>query len=123
MPQTKWNQPDLPPSADTLESLSAMNLEQWIEALKSSDRLFNKTMAIEVWAIAKTMDDLFPGFWNRFMANRRAALKQFIKQKRAEKAAQRNQILTGEPEPALFDRSSQSNAPGFPGARSNPNQS
>lgn len=123
MPQTQWNQPDLPPSADTLESLSAMNLEQWIEALKSSDRLFNKTMAIEVWAIAKTMDDLFPGFWNRFMANRRAALKQFINQKRADKAAQRNQILTGEPEPTLSDHRSHSNAPGFPGAPSNPNQS
>ncbi|HIK26574.1 MAG: hypothetical protein N3E45_09065 [Oscillatoriaceae bacterium SKW80] len=71
-----------------------MNSEKWLEALKSSDQLFNKTMAIEVWAIAKTMDDLFPGFWNRFMANRRAALKQFIKQKTAEKAAQRNSIQT-----------------------------
>lgn len=123
MPQTKWNQPNLPPSADSLESLSAMNLEQWIEALKSSDRLFNKTMAIEVWAIAKTMDDLFPGFWNRFMANRRAALDQFIKQKRAAKAAQNNQISTGEPERGRSDDSSQASAPDFSRAPSNPNQS
>ncbi len=123
MPHTQWNPPDHPPSPDNLESLSAMNLEQWIEALKSSDRLFNKTMAIEVWAIAKTMDDLFPGFWNRFMANRRAALEQFIKQKKAEKAAKRNPIQTGEPEQARADDNSQASTPGFPIGRSNPTQS
>lgn len=77
-----------------------MNSEKSLEALKNSDQLFNKTMAIEVWALAKTMDDLFPGFWNRFMANRRTALKQFIKQRTAAKVAQRNSIQTKEAEKA-----------------------
>lgn len=86
MPQSKVNPPESPSSKEALESLSSMNFEQWIEALKSSDRLFYNMMAIEVWAIAKTMDSLFPGFWNRFMANRREALKQFIKQKQAARS-------------------------------------
>jgi len=86
MPQSKVNPSEPPSPPDALESLSSMNFEQWIEALKSSDRLFYNMMAIEVWSIAKTMDSLFPGFWNRFMANRRLALKQFMKQKQAARS-------------------------------------
>ncbi|MBD2043933.1 hypothetical protein H6F56_25135 [Microcoleus sp. FACHB-672] len=74
-----------------------MNFEQWIEALKSSDRLFYNMMAIEVWSIAKTMDTLFPGFWNRFMTNRRFALQEFIKQKKAAQSQEVPSPPNGEP--------------------------
>lgn len=61
-----------------------MTLEQWLEKLRRSDRAFYNIMAIEVWSIAKTMDSLIPGFWGRFMTNRRLAMKQFIEQQRSQ---------------------------------------
>lgn len=63
------------------ESLQSMNIDQWIENLQRADRSFYNMMALEVWSIAKTMDGLLPGFWNRFMTNRQTALKQFMQQK------------------------------------------
>ncbi len=69
---------------------NAMNIDQWIKALQRSDRLFYNMMALEVWSIAKTMDQLFPGFWSRFMANRREALKQFMQQKTTTEDAPNN---------------------------------
>ncbi|MGA7935855.1 MAG: hypothetical protein WCA35_20050 [Kovacikia sp.] len=59
-----------------------MNIDQWIETLQQSDRSFYNLMALEVWSIAKTMDSLLPGFWNRFMTNRQVALKQFVEQQK-----------------------------------------
>jgi hypothetical protein len=38
---------------------------------------------LEFWALAGTMDDFLPGFWSRFLANRRTSLRQFIKRKRS----------------------------------------
>ncbi|UBF26877.1 hypothetical protein K9N68_02490 [Kovacikia minuta CCNUW1] len=67
---------------ELLESLRSMNIDQWIDSLQRSDRSFYNLMALEVWSIAKTMDGLLPGFWNRFMANRQVALKQFIDQQK-----------------------------------------
>lgn len=64
------------------EALSDMDIDQWIESLRQSDRSFYNLMALEVWSIAKTMDTLQPGFWNRFMANRQTALKQFLEHKK-----------------------------------------
>lgn len=69
---------------NSIESLSAMTLEQWLEKLRRSDRAFYNIMAMEVWSIAKTMDSLIPGFWGRFMTNRRLAMKQFIEQQRSQ---------------------------------------
>lgn len=63
--------------------LKSINIDQWIENLQRADRSFYNMMALEVWSIAKTMDGLIPGFWNRFMANRQTALKQFMQQKNA----------------------------------------
>ncbi|WP_242072538.1 hypothetical protein [Microcoleus sp. FACHB-68] len=97
MPQSKLDEPEPPPLADEPESSSVLNFEQWIEALKSSDRLFYNMMAIEVWSIAKTMDTLFPGFWNRFMTNRRFALQEFIKQKKAAQSQAMPSPPDGEP--------------------------
>ncbi len=80
-----------PPSDDTepspdkeRESLQSMDIEQWIETLKRADRSFYNIMALEVWSIAKTMDGLVPGFWNRFMTNRKIALQQFMQQKKSQ---------------------------------------
>lgn len=67
--------PTLP---DPQLALPAMNLEQWLETLRRTDRAFYNIMAMEVWSIAKTMDSLFPGFWHRFMSNRQAAMKQYV---------------------------------------------
>ena len=69
---------------NSIESLPAMTLEQWLEKLRRSDRAFYNIMAIEVWSIAMTMDGLIPGFWGRFMTNRRLAMKQFVEQHRSQ---------------------------------------
>ena len=37
---------------NSIESLPAMTLEQWLEKLRRSDRAFHNIMAIEVWSIA-----------------------------------------------------------------------
>jgi hypothetical protein len=55
--------------------------------MRRADRACHKMMAIEVWAIAKTVDNLFPGFWNRFMLNRQLALRQFLEMKQAKRSS------------------------------------
>ena len=52
-------------------------LEQ-LKALKREDETLNNILAVDVWALAKTMDDFQPGFWSAFMKNRDRALKRFI---------------------------------------------
>ncbi len=44
---------------------------------KENERLYN-ILAIDVWALAKTMDELQPGFWAAFMKNRDKALKKIM---------------------------------------------
>lgn len=90
MPHSESDPPDPSQEPDPIESLPTMSLDQWIEMLHRADRSFYNMMALEVWSIAKTMDGLIPGFWNRFMTNRQVALKQFMQQKRAQRAAQQN---------------------------------
>ena len=72
------------PEKDLLESAAYMDIDQWLERLRCSDRALYNSMAIEVWSIARTMDNLIPGFWNRFMENRQTALKEFVIQHRRE---------------------------------------
>ncbi len=52
-------------------------LEQ-LDALKRENEILNNILAVDVWALAKTMDDLQPGFWSAFMSNRDKAFKRFI---------------------------------------------
>jgi hypothetical protein len=59
-------------------------MQAWIEALKRADRHLFNLMAMEAWSIAKTMDDIFPGFWHRFMTNRRLAMQQFQQMKKKQ---------------------------------------
>jgi hypothetical protein len=61
---------------------SALSIEAWLDKLKSSDRAFYNIMAMEVWSLAKSMDSMTPGFWNRFMDNRRTAMQEFVDRRR-----------------------------------------
>jgi hypothetical protein len=72
------------PLQDAFKTLPKMSFEQWLDTLRRADRAFYNILAMEVWSIAKTMDDLLPGFWNRFMNNRQTAMKQLVEQKRLQ---------------------------------------
>lgn len=52
-------------------------LEQLNSLQKEDETLYN-ILAVDVWALAKTMDEFQPGFWSAFMKNREKALKRFI---------------------------------------------
>ena len=69
-----------------LEWPAQPELQAKITALQNSDSSHYKMLNLNAWAIAKTMDKVYPGFWNRFMANRQVALRQFLEQKRHQEA-------------------------------------
>lgn len=52
-------------------------LEQ-LKTLKRNEETLYNVLAVDVWALAKTMDEFQPGFWSAFMTNREKALKRFI---------------------------------------------
>ena len=56
---------------------STVILEQ-LNSLKQEDETLYNILAVDVWALAKTMDEFQPGFWSAFMKNRDKALKRFI---------------------------------------------
>lgn len=72
--------PDSLSEEDVWRSAPHMDIDQWLEGLRRFDQSLYNLMALEVWSIAQTMDHLTPGFWNRFMENRQAAVRQFIQQ-------------------------------------------
>lgn len=49
-----------------------------INSLKQEDERLYNILAVDVWALAKTMDEFQPGFWAAFMKNREKALKKFM---------------------------------------------
>lgn len=49
-----------------------------LKSLKRDDETLYNILAVDVWALAKTMDEFQPGFWSAFMKNREKALKRFI---------------------------------------------
>lgn len=59
---------------ENLEAFLNDDPSQWLDCLRQSDRPLDHLMALEVWSIAQTMEDLVPGFWNRFVENRQIAL-------------------------------------------------
>jgi hypothetical protein len=63
-------------------------LEQ-INSLKREDETLYNILAIDVWALAKTMDEFQPGFWAAFMKNREQALKRFLAEMMNKKPADR----------------------------------
>ena len=60
-----------------LPSTKSKLLEQ-IDSLKREDETLYNILAVDVWALAKTMDEFQPGFSAAFMKNREKALKRFI---------------------------------------------
>ncbi|MGD1804876.1 hypothetical protein ACP6PL_05475 [Dapis sp. BLCC M126] len=58
-------------------SVSKDILKRITSLKKENERLYN-ILAIDVWALAKTMDEFQPGFWAAFMKNRDKALKKFM---------------------------------------------
>ena len=69
-----------------LNTPAAAEIEQLITNLQHSHDLRYQLINLETWALASTMDGFLPGFWSRFLANRRIALKQFLQQKRTNKS-------------------------------------
>ncbi|MGB3206675.1 MAG: hypothetical protein WBB28_16950 [Crinalium sp.] len=51
---------------------------QELDSLKRQEETLSNMLAVDVWALAKTMDEFQPGFWSEFMKNRDQALKRFI---------------------------------------------
>jgi hypothetical protein len=51
---------------------------QKINSLKCEDERLYNILAVDVWALAQTMDEFQPGFWAAFMKNRDKALKRFL---------------------------------------------
>jgi hypothetical protein len=84
-----------------MQQLPQMTMDQWLERLKGSDRAFYNTMAMEVWSIAKSMDELQPGFWGRFMVNRREAMQQFLKKGRTPKLEDMLENISEDPTGSL----------------------
>lgn len=65
-----------------LNSPASVEIKQLIAKLQNSQDLRYKMINLETWALAQTMDGFIPGFWSRFLENRRTALKQFLERKR-----------------------------------------
>ena len=82
MPKANFERADAQPSTE-INSMTSMEIEELIAQLQHSHNLRYKTLNLEFWALVSTMDNFLPGFWSRFLANRRTALKQFIQQKRS----------------------------------------
>lgn len=65
---------------------SSVILEQ-LKSLKQEDETLYNIWAVDVWALAKTMDEFQPGFWSAFMKNREKAIKRFISEVNKNKSA------------------------------------
>jgi hypothetical protein len=86
MPTPTPEDPDANAEQPHAEWAAMMDIDKWLEQLRQSDRSLYNLMALEVWAIARTMDGLVPGFWTRFMENRQTALRQFVEHRKAHQA-------------------------------------
>lgn len=53
-------------------------IREQLNSLKQDEETLYNIWAVDVWALAKTMDEFQPGFWSAFMKNREKALKEFI---------------------------------------------
>jgi hypothetical protein len=62
------------------QDTSSVNLSliEQLHSLKQEDETLYNILAVDIWALAKTMDEFQPGFWAAFMKNRDKALKRFI---------------------------------------------
>jgi hypothetical protein len=53
-------------------------IREQLNSLQQDEEMLHNMLAVDVWALAKTMDEFQPGFWSAFMKNREKALKRFI---------------------------------------------
>lgn len=51
---------------------------QQLNSLRKEDETLSNILAVDVWALAKTMDEFQPGFWSEFMKNREQSLRRFM---------------------------------------------
>jgi hypothetical protein len=65
-------------SQDQNPPVTTDQLLEQIDSLKREDEMLYNILAVDIWAIAKTMDEFQPGFWSAFMTNREQAIKRFI---------------------------------------------
>jgi hypothetical protein len=65
-------------------------LIEQINSLKREDEILHNILAVDIWAIAKTMEEYQPGFWAAFMKNREQALKRFMDEVAKHKAVNLN---------------------------------
>ncbi|MEC4892123.1 MAG: hypothetical protein SAL07_18550 [Oscillatoria sp. PMC 1051.18] len=72
------------PSLTDLDLPEDIDVDDLIAELENSHRLRYQMINVETWAIVEAMDRFIPGFWSRFLENRRLALKQFIVKKRQQ---------------------------------------
>jgi hypothetical protein len=63
---------------ETRQTLRKSSLIEQLNSLKREDEMLYNILAIDIWALAKTMDEFQPGFWAEFMKNREQALKRFL---------------------------------------------
>jgi len=61
---------------------AAIEVDEMLTRIKHSHGHYYKVMNLEVWALVETLDQLFPGAWGQFMANRQVAVKQFLQRDR-----------------------------------------
>ncbi|MBD1929748.1 hypothetical protein H6F74_26460 [Trichocoleus sp. FACHB-90] len=87
MPKPETNTSGEPNFTD-LNSPASAEIKQLISNLQQSHHLRSKMMNLEAWALAETMDHFLPGFWSRFLDNRRTAMKQFLERKRTERSSE-----------------------------------
>jgi hypothetical protein len=59
---------------------SKKTLGEELNGLKQADENLHNIISIDVWALAKTMDEFQPGFWAAFMKNRDVAMKNFLQE-------------------------------------------
>lgn len=85
MPKRDFNSSSEPSFTD-LNSPASIEIKQLIADRKQSHELRYKMINLETWALVQTMDHFLPGFWSRFLENRRIVLKQFLEKKRPDKS-------------------------------------
>lgn len=78
--------PDYDPNDEPTNLESSSDLERalagWVDDLHRADQTFYDMMALEIWSIIQTMDEIAPGFWSRYMTNRHNIVQQSIRERR-----------------------------------------
>lgn len=59
-------------------AIQTRKLLEQINSLRREDETLYNILAVDVWALAKTMDEFQPGFWTAFMKNRQKAIERFM---------------------------------------------